>query len=421
MNAARSLVSPSHWSLQGGEKSCQPGWAGQNSLSLRGRKVSIHELRTPQVVIDASAMEANIAAMASWTRERGVLLAPHGKTTMSPQIWERQLQQGAWGITVTTQQQAEVAVAARVPRVQIAAPIASRGFARWVARAATADRPTHFLCWVDSAPGIDLLGAAMDEVGATRTLDVLIEVGHAGGRTGARGAEAAGRLATSVRGHPRLALRGIAAYEGTAAHGADPASLSAVDALVGMVADRADDLRAHVDDEMLVSIGGSAYFDRIVSALANRPGLTLMLRSGGYVTHDDGYYASVTPAVRDAGPVLRAAMTAWARVLSVPEPGLALLDAGRRDVPDDEGLPVPRFWCGGGEPVPFDGAEVVALNDQHAHLRFPSERPLAVGDLIGLGLSHPCAAWDRWGVIPVMSAMPGGALEVEELVWTFLR
>ena len=133
-------------------------------------------------------------------------------------------------------------------------------------------------------------------------------------------------------------------------------------------------------------------------------GMTVILRSGAYVTHDHGHYGSVSPARRGAAdaPVLRPALELWAQVLSRPEPGLALLGAGRRDVGFDTGLPVPLRAVRQGVPTGVTG-EVTELNDQHAYLRLDSETALAPGDLVCLGISHPCTTLDKWRVIPVVS------------------
>jgi D-serine deaminase-like pyridoxal phosphate-dependent protein len=63
----------------------------------------------------------------------------------------------------------------------------------------------------------------------------------------------------------------------------------------------------------------------------------VVLRSGCYLTHDDGLYARASPL-----PELRPALELWARVLSCPEPGLAIAGFGKRDAPYDIDLPVIR-------------------------------------------------------------------------------
>src|SRR6266508_3739482 len=111
-----------------------------------------------------------------------------------------------------------------------------------------------------------------------------------------------------------------------------------------------------------------------------------------------------------AGPVFRSAMHAWARVVSRPEPELALLDVGRRDVPFDQGLPVPHALAGG---------RVTALNDQHAFVTLPADGGPLVGDVVRLGLSHPCTALDKWTLIPVLDNVDGPEPVVVSLIRTY--
>jgi D-serine dehydratase len=94
---------------------------------------------------------------------------------------------------------------------------------------------------------------------------------------------------------------------------------------------------------------------------------------------------------------LRSAIEVWGAVLSVPEPELALVGIGKRDASHDAGLPVVTRWRPRGrEPQDApDGLELVALNDQHAYVRDP-DRQLAVGDLVGCCISHPCTTFDKW-------------------------
>ena len=49
------------------------------------------------------------------------------------------------------------------------------------------------------------------------------------------------------------------------------------------------------------------------------------------------------------------------------------------------------------------GHSITRLNDQHAFLRCPAGSPLAVGDLVGLGISHPCTTFDKWSLISVVN------------------
>jgi D-serine deaminase-like pyridoxal phosphate-dependent protein len=96
-------------------------------------------------------------------------------------------------------------------------------------------------------------------------------------------------------------------------------------------------------------------------------------------------------------------MELWAPVLSRPEAGLAIACAGRRDASIDQGLPIPlRARRADGEERPADQLTVTRLDDQHAYISVPGDFDLAPGDLICLGVSHPCTTFDKWRVIPVV-------------------
>jgi D-serine deaminase-like pyridoxal phosphate-dependent protein len=162
-------------------------------------------------------------------------------------------------------------------------------------------------------------------------------------------------------------------------------------------------------DQYLVSAGGSSYFDVVVAELTadngSGPAPPAVLRSGAYVTHDHGFYARMTPSEQPggSGPQLRPALELWARVLSVPEPGLAIADAGRRDSSFDQGMPIPlRVRRPDGQECDASGLRVTQLDDQHAYLRLPAGFELRPADLVCLGISHPCTAFDKWQLIPVV-------------------
>ena len=99
-------------------------------------------------------------------------------------------------------------------------------------------------------------------------------------------------------------------------------------------------------------------------------------------------------------------MEVWACVQSRPEAAKAILTMGKRDVSHDAGLPAPLHWFRPGamtkpEPMPV-GHTVTGLNDQHCHMAVPHDSPLAVGDMVGFGIGHPCTTFDKWTVIMVV-------------------
>jgi D-serine deaminase-like pyridoxal phosphate-dependent protein len=370
-----------------------------------GRGWTADDLAPPNLVLRRSALEHNVRLLAGWAAERGVSLAPHGKVGMAPQLWWMQLEAGAWGIAAAGAGQARVMRAAGVRPILIANELADLASIGWVA-AEHADGGTDLVCQVDSKRSIELLEAGLAASEAERPLPVLVELGHPGGRTGCRDPEDARALATRVARSDRLRLAGVTGYEGTIADDRGASSLDRVGAFL-------DDLRGlalrvadeHAFEESpIVSAGGSAFFDIAAERLTGADALVL-LRPGCYVTHDHGVYASSSPLANEPeGLGFMPALEAWGTVLSTPEPGLALLGLGRRDVSSDQGYPRPlRVRRADGSDASIEDRVVVtALNDQHAFCRVDGDVTLQVGDVVACGISHPCTALDKWRVIPVL-------------------
>ncbi|WP_309068338.1 alanine racemase [Microbacterium sp.] len=384
------------------DKSFPASLEGEDAAAL---SAPLSEFSTPLLALDGDALAHNVRTMAEWVARRGLELMPHGKTTMAPVLWRRQLEAGATGITVATGWQADVALRAGVATVQIANactdPELLRRLAAWLA-----EHPAQeVVCWADSEATIDLLEAGLPR---GSRLGVLVELGAAGGRTGCRDEEQLVGIARRVSASEALELRGVAGYEGALAHDRSPAALAAVRAYCDRLAALVDRVRPLVQGTPWITAGGSAYFDVVADSIGGVRDVRAILRSGAYVVHDDGFYRGISPldpARADDAESLRTAMHAYARVVSVPEPGLALLDAGKRDLPFDEGLPVPLGVADaiGGAERPLR-AEISALNDQHTFLRWEGRSPVAIGDVVRLGLSHPCTAFDKWRLIPVVDA-----------------
>jgi len=382
----------------------------------------------PLLTLRESALANNIEAMAAYCDRAGVALAPHGKTAMSPELAARQLAHGAWGITVATVGQLRTYRAFGFPRLLLANELVDEAGIAWLAAELAADPGFEAYCYVDSSDGVAILDRVLSHLPARqppgRRLGVLVEIGHAGGRTGCRTDAQALDVAKAAAATGTLRVAGVAGYEA----GYGPGNEQSIGAdsqaeALGLIAAFCRRLRGLAEtlatasgsgagagsgpgDELIVTAGGSAYFDVVTRELTagGTAGMTVILRSGAYVTHDHGHYGSVSPARRGAAgaPALRPALELWAQVLSRPEPGLALLGAGRRDVGFDAGLPVPLRAVRRGAASGVTG-EVTELNDQHAYLRLDEETALVPGDLVCLGISHPCTTLDKWRVIPVVS------------------
>jgi len=238
---------------------------------------------------------------------------------------------------------------------------------------------------------------------------VLLELGTPGFRTGCRSHEEALALAHGLAASTAVRLGGVECYEGGLATCDSAHDSEAVSALVRRVralvlAIDAEGLWG--DGQVLITAGGSAIFDLVIPLLTGYPlsrPVQGVLRSGCYVTHDHGRYAGFLRLVEQREGLqgsLQPAIEIWAMVQSVPEPGLALLSAGRRDVSFDQRMPLPVRWAArGSRTIQAAPAlwEVHALSDQHAHMRFdPAGVSPRVGDRVALGISHPCTTFDKW-------------------------
>ena len=429
--------------------------AGDTGLPARAAGLTVREFLataprlgefwTPLTVLDADAMRRNAATIQAWAASKGMELMPHGKTTMAPALWNLQLEMGATGLTLATPGQVRTARSFGVSSIMLANAVVAPGALAFVA-GELADPDFAFRCWVDSIVTVEAMerGLAEGLGGADaplpRRIDVLVELGAPGGRTGARTLEEAVELAQRVVDSPVLRLVGVAGYEGSLGHDRSPSALTAVRAYLADLVALRDLLLDRglltpgsiAADDVIVSAGGSAYLDLVAEAFA--PAIQAdaaagrrtrwILRSGASLLHDHGFYRGISPL----DDLLEPAMRGYARVVSHPEPGLALLDGGKRDFPYDEGLPVPLGVAAtltgaathGDDARALAAASVTALNDQHAFLRAdqPGEAlPVEVGDVVSLGLSHPCTAFDKRRWLPVVGH--AGSDVVIGLVRTF--
>jgi D-serine dehydratase len=369
----------------------------------------------PAAVILGDALERNSAMMADYCHRNGVSLAPHGKTTMSPELFELQIRAGAWAITAAGVHQARVMADAGVPRVLIANEVTAPGDIRWLAERVRSG--FEVLCYVDSIVGAQLLHDVMITHAPSSRLGVLVELGVPGGRTGARTVEEALRVAGAVAELQSLHLAGVSGFEGIISGTVDATAEERVDDFLCRLAELAEELierdLASEAEEFVVSAGGSVFFDRVVTALTGvrspRP-VRVVMRSGCYLTHDDGVIDELSPLGNRHeafGEVFHAALEVWAAVLSRPETGRIILGAGRRDMSTDGLLPVAKKWVRRGTHEVNELAvrpRVINVDDQHAYIDVDSSWDVCVGDYVGLGISHPCTTFDKWRVIAVVDA-----------------
>ncbi|MHC8418312.1 amino acid deaminase [Streptomyces sp. NB004] len=397
-------------------KGLPPDADGLTVAELAGQRRNLFTdgFATPVLALSAERLEHNLALMETYAARHGLAFAPHGKTSMAPQLFRRQIEHGAWGITLAVPHQVRVARAFGIGRIFLANELVDAAALRWIAAELDADPDFRFVCYVDSVRGVELMDAALTGAGAARPVDVVVELAAGeGARTGARTEADCAAVADAVAATRTLRLAGVAGYEGEVPD-ADPERVHAwLRRLVALAADfdAAGRFGAGGLDEIVLSAGGSAWFDAVADVFAEVPGLSLpvlkLLRSGAYVSHDDGHYREVTPFNRvPAEGALEPAFRLWTQVVSRPSAEQAFANAGKRDAAYDLDLPFAQVVrpADGGPERPAAGITVSGLSDQHAWLRTTPEAELTVGDWLGLGLSHPCTSFDKWQLIPVAEA-----------------
>jgi D-serine dehydratase len=382
-------------------------------VAAQGWNVLAEDLTLPVALLHESALAHNSAWMKAFQARNGAIIAPHGKTTMSPQLFARQLEDGAWAMTVGTIQQLQVARHYGFARIVLANQLIGKQAIAYVMDELARDPGFEFYTLVDCVAHVQMLAAAAAARGSAllqRPLRLLLECGFTGGRTGVRDLRTGLAVARAIKASPHLSLVGVEGFEGLMS---GPDGDQRVAAFLDTMVDTARALEAEglfAPGRVLLSAGGSAYYDLAAAKLRGaglRAETAVLTRSGCYLTHDSGSYAEHfdraierTPQLKDLGDGLRPAIEVWAYVQSRPEPTRALVNIGKRDVGYDQHLPLPQRWYRPGtlprRPLPLEGHRCTGLNDQHGYLELPADSPLAVGDMVGLGISHPCLTFDKW-------------------------
>ncbi|HEC2598114.1 amino acid deaminase [Raoultella ornithinolytica] len=361
------------------------------------------EVCLPAALVKKTALENNIAWMQRYADTRGVSLAPHGKTTMTPWIFQAQQRAGAWGIGVGSAWQASAAMASGIERVLMVNQLVGQANMQVVSQLKAHYRTVDFLCCVDSLANARTLSAFFSA--RQQTLDVLIELGVPGGRCGCRSVDAALALAQEVATLPGLTLRGLELYEGVL-HGDDPQPQ--VEALLRQAAGLACQMAPLVEDEFILTGAGTVWYDVVCNVwlAAQKPDrCRVVIRPGCYITHDVGIYEIARqeliardPIACDLGGDLTSALELMAMVQSVPEADRAVVNFGKRDCAFDAGLPQPVAHYRHGKALPLQADEIVSVGimDQHCMLRLAPGCDVQVGDIVLFGTSHPCLTFDKW-------------------------
>lgn len=357
----------------------------------------------PAAIIKKQALENNITWMQRYADARGVSLAPHGKTTMTPWIFQAQQAAGAWAIGVGSAWQADAAMASGIQRVLMVNQLVGKANMQLIARLQRHYPTVDFICCIDSIENARALSAFF--ASQQQTLNVMIELGVPGGRCGCRSTDAALALAKQAVQLPGLRLRGLELYEGVL-HGDDPQPQ--VEALLRDAAQLACDMASLVDGEFILTGAGTVWYDVVCNIwlAAEKPdNCRIVIRPGCYITHDTGIYDAAQQQLLARDPVacdlagdLTSALELVAMVQSVPEAARAVVNFGKRDCAFDAGLPQPVAHYRNGKLLAFDPQAIrsTGIMDQHCMLQLSANSDVQVGDILVFGTSHPCLTFDKW-------------------------
>ena len=375
------------------------------------------KMSLPLISLDEGAFAANIEQMMAYVRGHGLEIAPHSKTPMVPELARRLVDAGAWGTTVADIRQVSVMLKAGLKRLILANEVGGASAARRLASLLAGFPHAEIHVFVDSVDLARAYVAAWQERSDLPRLGLLPELGIA--RAGNRSVESALEIVDYIlaRSGTSISLSGIGCYEGSAAIADHAETIRRIEKLMAMTVDLYRAVRRRKRDaELIVTAGGSTFFDLVTRSLApavaNDPRTKLVLRSGAIFFYDHGTYErgltaldsrkglEIDGRILQAAQVFTPALRVWAEVVSRPEPGLAICGAGLRDIAMDQGFPRPLAVHRGGVKVRnLDGASVTKLNDQHAFVDLAGQDDLCIGDVIEFGISHPCTCLDRHSVL----------------------
>ena len=384
----------------------------------------LHEdLNLPTAVLYEDKLAHNLAWMSQFIQTYGAKLAPHGKTTMAPRLFARQLQSGAWGITLATAHQTRVAYEHGVRRVVMANQLVGKQNMEIIS-GLLRDEKFEFYCLLDSVQQADQLGEFFSA--RQQRLNVLIELGVEGGRAGVRNLQELDALLASLqRWRDSIAVCGIELYEGVLDEevGIRKFLLRAVEVAAKLAKENRLDR-----NPAILSGAGSKWYDvvaEVFSAADIGYPVEIVLRPGCYLIHDVGVYGQAHKQIQARNRIaqkmhsgLVPALQLWAYVQSIPEKEKAILTLGKRDAAFDAGLPTPALQYRPGETAPHACPahwKLFHLMDQHAYMKISEGDDVRVGDMIGLDISHPCLTCDKWRYLPVLDSN----YQVIDIVETF--
>jgi len=378
------------------------------TLEDKGWDLLAEEVSFPIAVINEASLLNNAKWMQNFSDSSDVKLAPHGKTSMAPELFKLQLEQGCWGISLATVPQVINAYTSGVKRIILANQLVGKYHFKLIADLLLKGNLT-FYCFVDSIDNAQKLDEYFSQRGVS--LNILIELGVDGGRCGWRDLDDMSALIDIISHSQSLQLCGVSFYEGVI-HGneAEEKICQFIDKVKKLTHDLAT-RNVFANPEVIITGAGSAWYDVVAKQLMadahdNRLTFQAIIRPGCYLIHDTGIYQTAQKQVLDRSQLacdvtgeLVSSLELWAYVHSIPEPGFAIIGLGKRDVAFDAGLPTPEYVYRPGDISPTKVAgswQVTDIMDQHCMMKITENSSLLPGDIVIFSSSHPCLTIDKW-------------------------
>jgi len=339
-------------------------------------------LDTPAAVVALDIAERNIARLQDACRKAGVGNRPHIKTHKSPEIMRLQLEAGAIGVTCQKLGEAEVMAGAGADDILISYNVV--GAAKHPRLRALAGRIKLTVC-CDNRTVADGYAKAM--AGASHPLSVLVECDTGRHRCGVTTPEAAVELARHVTAQPGLRFAGLLLY---------PPDGDLQPSLEFLARVREGCARHRLELHTVCS-GGTPNWRRIGALGENE------YRAGTYVYND-------RQMVRvGAATLAECALVVYATVVSHPEAGRVMLDAGSKTLTSDL-----MGFDDHGQLLDYPDARLYKLAEEHGFVDVSHcARIPAVGEVVRILPNHACPVsnlFDR--LLCTRAGVPAGPISV---------
>jgi D-serine deaminase-like pyridoxal phosphate-dependent protein len=338
----------------------------------------VQTLDTPSLLLDLDAFDRNVERMAKFFAAKPTALRPHAKTHKCPQVALRQIKAGAIGITCAKVSEAEVMARAGVNDILIANQVVGP---YKIARLTELARACDLMIAVDDAGNVQELSEACCSRGVS--LRILVEVDIGMGRCGVAPGKPVQELAQRVAQAPNLRFSGLLAYEGHLVSIVDPAEkeLRVNEAFTPLL-DTCETLSQIGLPADIVSAGGTGTYD-----ITGTTKPVTEIEAGSYVFMDSTY--------RKVRPEFETALTVLATIISRPTQQRVIIDAGKKSLTTEFGLP---------EVYDAEGLELQRLSEEHGALVTTDAhgQQFRPGDKIQILPSHCCTTVNLYDALYVL-------------------